>query len=77
MAEGNFEAGLARLQEIVKKLEAPDTTLEHAVELYREGVGLVRDCRERLKSAQNEIQMLSAGVFVPFDEEDEEEEADE
>ena len=79
MAEGNFEAGLDRLQEIVKRLEAPDTTLERAVELYREGVGLVRDCRERLQSAQNEIQILSAGVFVPFDGEDEdgEEDADE
>lgn len=69
-AEGegqNFETQFSRLQEIVRMLESANVSLENAVVLYKEGASLVRDCRERLRKAQNDIQVFSEGLFIPFE----------
>lgn len=64
----DFEAQLKRLQEIVAELESGNASLERGVALYKEGVNLARDCRERLQNARNEIRVFSRGVFEIFDE---------
>ncbi len=55
-----FEEKLEKLKNIVEKLETPDTLeLDTSLELFEEGVGLVRSCRELLEKAELRIQKVS------------------
>ena len=77
MAEKNFEAALARLEEIVKKLETGDLPLEQSLKLFEEGVKLSRLCNKRLEEAERKVENLlkdKAGNIVaqPFEEPEEE-----
>ena len=55
-----FEEKLEKLKGIVEKLESPDTLeLATSLELFEEGVGLVRSCREILEEAEVRIQKVS------------------
>ena len=52
-----FEEKLAKLSEIVDKLEAGnELPLEDSLKLFEEGVGLVSSCREMLESAEQRIE---------------------
>ena len=42
----DFEYSLARLEEIVKKLEGANLSLDDAMKLFEEGVQLSRDCQK-------------------------------
>ena len=66
----DFDKQLTRLKEIVATLEQGDTPLEKSLALYKEGAALVAVCRERLAGARNEVEILSQGVFQPFEAED-------
>ncbi len=46
-----FEEALKELEETVKKLEAGETTLDEAMELFEKGVGLTKNCRKILDDA--------------------------
>lgn len=50
-----FEAKLDRIDAIVKELEHPDTKLDRAIALFKEGKVLARECEALLKSAQTQI----------------------
>jgi len=65
-----FEARMARLREIVEKLEGGSLPLEEGVTLFREGVELAKSCRERLDKARNEVTILADGVLRDFEPED-------
>lgn len=54
----SFEVALARLEEIVRLMEAGDLPLEQAIAEFQEGMGLARICREKLDQAEQKIQML-------------------
>ena len=56
---GEFERALARLEEIVARLESEDVSLDDSVELYREGRKLSARCETLLKSAQESIAAAS------------------
>ena len=43
------EDAFARLEEIITALEAPETKLSDAMELYKEGVVLSDKCRDNLE----------------------------
>ena len=49
---------LARLEEIVRKLEAEDVELDAALELFEEGVARLRSARERLTAAELKVQAV-------------------
>jgi exodeoxyribonuclease VII small subunit len=49
---------LARLEEIVRKLEADDVELDTALALFEEGVARLRAARERLADAELKIQAV-------------------
>ena len=51
----NFTQALARLEEIVRKLEYPELDLEEGLKLLEEGVKLHRQCEQILKSTQTKI----------------------
>lgn len=54
-----FEDQLARLKDVVAALEKGDVPLESAVRLYKEGLTLSRQCRQRLETARHEIDQLA------------------
>ncbi len=49
---------LARLEEIVRKLEADDVELDTALLLFEEGVARLRAARERLIAAELKVQAV-------------------
>ncbi|MGH7536082.1 MAG: exodeoxyribonuclease VII small subunit [Gemmatimonadales bacterium] len=51
---------LARLEEIVRRLEADDVELDAALALFEEGVSRLRAARERLASAELKVQAVLA-----------------
>jgi len=74
----DFENSLARLEEIVGKLENANLSLDEAMKLFEEGVQLSRDCQTYLGQAEGKVEILlkkAGGELVPeaFDPEAEEE----
>lgn len=63
-----FEESLARLEEIVKKLEGGETPLDESLGLFEEGVKLVRSCGSRLDEAERKITVLTANGEGGYDE---------
>jgi exodeoxyribonuclease VII small subunit len=55
----DFEAAIAELDAIVKKLEEGDLPLERSLELYERGVHLSRFCHARLEEAERRIEILN------------------
>jgi exodeoxyribonuclease VII small subunit len=49
---------LARLEEIVRRLEADDVELDAALALFEEGVTRLRAARERLAEAELKVQTV-------------------
>ena len=54
----DFEAAIAELESIVKKLEDGELPLEQSLELYERGVKLSRYCHARLEEAERRIEVL-------------------
>lgn len=68
----DFEFSLARLEEIVGKLESANLSLDDAMKLFEEGVQLSRDCQKHLEQAEGKVEILlkKAGgemAAEPFD----------
>jgi len=55
----DFEAAIAELEAIVKKLEEGDLPLETSLQLYERGVQLSRFCHSRLEEAERRIEILA------------------
>jgi exodeoxyribonuclease VII small subunit len=55
----DFEAAIAELETIVKKLEEGDMALEQSLALYERGVQLSRFCHTRLEEAEHRIEILT------------------
>jgi exodeoxyribonuclease VII small subunit len=55
----DFEAAIAELESIVKKLEEGDLPLEQSLKLYERGVELSRFCHARLEEAERRIELLN------------------
>jgi exodeoxyribonuclease VII small subunit len=55
----DFEAAIAELEGIVKKLEEGDLPLEKSLELYERGVQLSRFCHSRLEEAERRIEVVN------------------
>jgi len=61
VSELSFEAALKRLEEIVRKLESGEASLDEAIELYSEGDRLKQQCEARLQAAQARIEKIQFG----------------
>jgi exodeoxyribonuclease VII small subunit len=60
--EITFEQALARLDDVVTRLESGDVGLEEAVTLFEQGQALLAVCRERLDLAQQRITELTSAA---------------
>ncbi len=54
----SFEASLEALERIVQQLEQGDLPLEKSLELFEQGIGLSRQCQDRLNQAERRIEIL-------------------
>jgi exodeoxyribonuclease VII small subunit len=69
--EPGFDAILARLREVVTRLESGELSLEQSLQVYEEGVQLARRGQQMLATAEKRVEILvsaSGGIeTVPFD----------
>ncbi len=75
MEEKSFEDAMKRLEKIVSDLETGDLPLEKSLEIFEEGMRLVRFCSKKLDEAEQKVNILikdSEGRYVekPFEPED-------
>jgi exodeoxyribonuclease VII small subunit len=56
--KGEFEKSLTRLEEVVKRLESTDLSLDEAMKLFEEGVKLSRECQKQLEEAEGRVEIL-------------------
>jgi exodeoxyribonuclease VII small subunit len=61
ISELSFEAALKRLEEIVRKLESGEASLDESITLYAEGDRLKQQCEARLQAAQARIDKIQLG----------------
>jgi exodeoxyribonuclease VII small subunit len=54
----DFERSLARLEEVVRRLESPQLALDEAMKLFEEGVQLSRECQKQLEEAEGRVEIL-------------------
>jgi exodeoxyribonuclease VII small subunit len=59
MSELKFEECLARLEEIVKALEAGSLPLDESLRVFEEGIALARHCARYLEQAERRIEILA------------------
>ena len=74
-AKKTFEENMARLEEIVGKLEKGDAPLSDSLKLFEEGTKLIAQCRTELDKAEQQVVKLMKGpdgapVELPFGEEE-------
>jgi len=68
----DFERSLTRLEEVVRRLESPQLSLDEAMKLFEEGVALSHECQKQLQEAEGRVEILlkkADGKLVaePFD----------
>lgn len=56
--EISFEDALDRLEKIVELLESGENPLEKSLELFEEGIGLVKLCNKKLEKVENSVKIL-------------------
>jgi exodeoxyribonuclease VII small subunit len=63
----NFEASIEKLVEITESIESPQTPLEEALRLYKEGISITKQCAETLSVYESEVFLLQKetdGLFT-------------
>lgn len=53
-----FETAMARLEEVVARLESGELTLADSLRTFEEGIDLSRQCAERLNQVEARIECL-------------------
>ena len=68
----DFEQSLEKLTQLVEKMESGKLPLEESLQLFEQGVGLIRHCQEALSQAEQRVQILnSQQQLEPYDNESE------
>ncbi len=58
--ELSFEEAMAALEQVVTQLERGDVALEDSIKLYERGAALKAHCAEKLKSAEEKVEIIRA-----------------
>ncbi len=64
----SFEAAMTELETLIEQMEAGQLPLEQSLRAYRRGVELVRHCREQLAAVSQQVEVLEAGLLMPYQE---------
>jgi exodeoxyribonuclease VII small subunit len=54
----DFEKSLARLEEVVRRLEHANLPLDEAMRLFEEGVELAQKCQKQIEEAEGRVEIL-------------------
>lgn len=57
--KSTYEEIITRINEIVKLLESPDSTLDSSVALFEEGVKLIGRANKMLEEAEQKVKFLT------------------
>ena len=68
----NFEEAMQSLEDIVKKLEGGQLSLDDSLKAFEEGIALIKVCNSRLDTAEERVRVLIEGkdgaiTDAPFD----------
>ena len=70
--ENTFEENLAKLEELVKRLEAGNLDLDESLKIYEDAIVLRERCRKFLEESERKVQKLmetaqgiTRGEFLP------------
>ena len=58
MKNNNLEKSLERLNIIVEEMELDNTSLDNILDLYKEGISLIKDCELKIIEAEKQIKLL-------------------
>ena len=56
----SFEQKLAELEEISEQLQSDTISLDEAISLYEKGIKLSKECADKLNTAKQKIEKLTA-----------------
>ncbi len=60
-----FEAAMERLENIVAQMESAQMPLDELLERYEEGTQLIAICQEKLKTAEQRIEIVTRKATEP------------
>ena len=60
VAEMTFEEAMAALEAVVTSLEKGDVPLDQSIALYERGSALKAHCAQKLKDAEDKVEMIRA-----------------
>jgi len=63
----SFEQALSELEDLVRRMEQGDLSLEGSLAAYRRGAGLVTFCRQALADVQQQVKVLEGDLLRPFE----------
>ncbi len=58
MSEKKFEETMNELKQVVAQLESEDVDLDEAIELYKKGIELSKQCKVKLDSAEKVVKTV-------------------
>lgn len=61
-AKPDFEKCLSDLQKVVEQLENGNLPLDQSLQLFAQGVELVRSCQQHLQEAEKTVELLLPGA---------------
>jgi exodeoxyribonuclease VII small subunit len=62
----SFEQAIDELDQLVRKMESGELSLDESVAAYRRGAELARYCQGRLANAEQEIRQLEGDLLKPL-----------
>jgi exodeoxyribonuclease VII small subunit len=63
----SFEQAMAELEDLVRRMEGGELSLESALGAYRRGAALVAFCRQSLAAVQEQVRVLEGDLLRPFE----------
>ena len=63
----SYEAALEELEQLVGRLESGQMPLDQLLVGYQRGAALLKFCRDRLETVENQIKVLENGEAKPWD----------
>ena len=61
-----FEEQISQLEEVVRKLEGGDCSLDESLKLFEEGIKLSKSCHDMLENAEKRVSVLVNGEKQEF-----------
>lgn len=60
--ELTVEQAFSQLEQVLQKMEAPDTSLEESFAFYEEGIRLLKGCTEKLDRVEKQMIVFRGGM---------------